>query len=197
MKALLLAWVLVGAVPKGTLVDRVVAVVDKQAITQSELLTEARVALALQVGEAAASGDLYADFLRTFVDFLVNQSLIAQQARRMGSAEVGEADIDRELRRFIMRFRSSDAFNAFLRRFDISDEVLRNIITRTLRNDRYIADRMRLRLLDADAAAARSSTKYKEALARWITELRESAEIRLLGPSDELELLRAGLEQAP
>lgn len=182
--------------PKGTLIDRVVAVVDKQVITQSELLTEARITLAFQLGEGAASGDLDQDFLDTFVDYLVNQNLIAQQARRLGSGEVSEADIEREHKRLVTRFRSGDAFKAFLRRYDISDEVLQNTISRTLRNDRYINDRMRLRLLETDTVTAKASAKYKQALTRWLAELRAAAEIRLLGPSGDLELLRPAASDA-
>ncbi len=171
--------------PPGTLVNRVVAVVDKDVITYSELLLEARVALAYKEGEVVASGELDEAFLDTFLTYLIDQYLIAMQVRRLGGVDIQEAEAERELRRFAQRFRSSDAFRAFLRRFDIPEERLKTILVRMLKNDRYVAERMRIRLVEN---AGRDERRYQEALARWLEELRTSAEIRLLGPSGELEL---------
>ncbi len=179
--------------PAGPLVDRVVAVVDKQVITLSELLVETRVTLVYKGGESAASADLDEQLLRTFADYVVNQTLVAMQARRLGAAEVSEVDVEHELWRFAQQFRTNDAYRAFLRRFDISDEVLRHIAQRNLRNDKYIAERMRLRLGERDATV--DSPRYQEALKKWLTEVRQSAEVRLLGPTGELEL--QGTEPAP
>jgi hypothetical protein len=181
-------WVLVALGSTPTLVDRVVAVVDKQVITHSELLTEARLALASE-GEVVASGDLDDQIVRRFLDYTVSQTLVAMQIRRLGSIDVSETEIDREVQRFSMRFRSNDSFRAFLRRFDISEESLRNFLARRVRNDRFIAERMRLKVPEGGDESARQA-RYEEALKRWLSELRAGAEIRLLGPTGELELQR-------
>jgi hypothetical protein len=178
----------------GTLVDRVVAVIDKQVITLSELLAEARIALAYKEGEQVASADLDEELLQHLRDYVVNQTIIAMQARRLGAAEVPESEVSREVQRFTGRFHSNDAFRAFLRRFDISEETLRNLTYRNLRNDRYVAERMRLRV--AARYAEPSSPQYQEAFKRWLAELRESAEVRLLGPTGELELQPHGAAEA-
>ncbi len=188
--SLLLAIVLASA--PGTLVDRVVAVVDKQVITHSELLTEVRLALALQEDEAVATGELDEQLLQRFLDYVVNQTLLSIQVRRLGSIEVSEGEIDREVQRFSQRFRSLDAYRAFLRRFDISEETLRNALARRLRNDRFIKERMRFKLADRSGSEAERSARYAQALERWLAELRAGAEIRLLGPTGELELQTRG-----
>ena len=105
----------------------------------------------------------------------------ALQPLRIGGA--ADAQIEREVQRFSQVFRTLDSYRAFLRRFDISEELLRHLLGRNLRNDHYIADRMRLRVQGEGPGTPR----YQEALQRWLAELREGADLRLLGPTGELE----------
>lgn len=184
--AWVLAAVLSGAVP-GTLIDRVVAVVDKQVLTLSELLVEARVALVLREGEQAGSADLDEAAMRAFLDYTVNQMLVSMQARRLGGVEVASAEIEREVRRFAQRFRSPDAYRAFLRRFDIAEDTLRNLLERNLRNERYITARMRLSA-DGSGDWDPSTSRYQQALRRWLEDLRDTADLRIVNPTGELEL---------
>ena len=176
------------ATPPGMLVDRVVAVVDKQVLTQSELLIEARVALALREGGDAAAADLDEPIVRAFLDYVVNQMLVSAQARRLGAEQVAGSEVDREVQRFADLFRSSDAYRAFLRRFDVSEEALRHILERNLRNQRFIADRMRL-IGAGDRFADVRSPEYQAALKKWLDELRDTGDVRVLGPTGELELV--------
>jgi hypothetical protein len=193
--ALVLA-ALTGAPVPGTLVDRVVAVVDKQVVTQSELLLEARVALLLREGEIAATADLDDQALHAFLDYLVNQLLVAGQARRLGAVEVSAGEVEHDLRELARRFRSPDAYRAFLRRFDASEDQLRNILARNRRNERFIADRMRL-IGAADRLVDPSSPQYQQALRKWLDELRDAVDVRLLGPTDELELQPRRVQPTP
>ncbi|MBI3178570.1 MAG: SurA N-terminal domain-containing protein [Deltaproteobacteria bacterium] len=163
--------------------DRVIAVVDNEVITYSELLREARVALVKREGEQIAGADLGAELLASFLDYLINQTMIAARARRVGGVEVSEQDVDREAARFAQRFRTPAAYQAFLRRFDISEEVLRDTLRRDLRSERYIQDRLRAWRVDAGDADATAA-----AVKRMAQEMREGVELRVLGPSDELEL---------
>jgi hypothetical protein len=193
-----LALVAALGVPPGTLIDRVVAVVDKEVVSQSELLVEARVALAQHEGEAAAATDLDEPALKAFLEWLVSQILVSAQARRLGAAEVTAAEVERDLQALTQSFSSPDAYRAFLRRFDISEDRLRNILERDRRNERFIADRMRL-LGSGERGADPSSPPYQQALRRWLEELRDAVDLRLLGPTGELELQpkRGGASAAP
>lgn len=184
MGILLLA---LSAAQPGVLVDRIVAVVDRQVITHSELLTEARVALALRQSGKAASADLNHDFLGGFREYLINAILVSQQARRLASVEISDAELQQKARQFESAFRSQRAYRAFLRRFDISEEVVANILRRTLRNQRFVAERMRLRVLQSGKGAQMGDERYQKALKGWLDELRANADIRLPGPAGRLE----------
>jgi len=175
------------AAPPGTLIDRVVAVVDKEVVTQSELLVEARVALAQREGEAAAATDLDEPALKAFLEWLVSQILVSAQARRLGAAEVTAAEVERDLQALAQSFSSPDAYRAFLRRFDVSEDRLRHILERNRRNERFIGDRMRL-IGAGERGTDPSSPQYQQALRRWLEELRDAVDLRLLGPVGELEL---------
>lgn len=189
MIALLLAVALQadGGAPPGTLVDRVIAVVDNEVITHSELLIEARVALALREGGEAASRDLAPELLTALLDYLVNQVLVASQARRSGVPLVAEHAVNGRVRQLQQRFRSQTAYDAFLRRFGISEAAIRRILRRDLQNQRFIDKQMRSRLLVLGSEHGNRQARYNHALKRWLEEQRDSVEIRLLGPDDQLE----------
>lgn len=173
--------------PQGTEIERVVAVVDKEVITQTELLTETRVALAWRQGEHAASADLNEELFQVFRDYVVDQTLVAIQVRRLGSVEVSDEEIDQRAWQFSQHFSSMSAYHAFLRRFGISESTVRDILARDLRNDRYITQRMRTRVVSGRGSTS-TPENYAETLRGWIRELRQGAELRLLGPDGDLEL---------
>ncbi len=177
------ASLLAAPLPPGTLVDRVIAVVDNEVITHSELLREARIALAKREGEQVAGAELGPELLQSFLDYLINQTMIAARARRVGGVEVSEQDVEREVTRFAQRFRTPAAYQAFLRRFDIPEEALRETLRRDARSERYIQERLRAWRIDASDAEATAS-----AVKRMMQEMREGVELRVLGPADELEL---------
>ncbi|MEZ0314692.1 MAG: hypothetical protein ACAI38_23225 [Myxococcota bacterium] len=176
-----------GAPADAHLVDWIVAVVDKEVVTRSELVSEARIALAYRGGETSEEAALDEEFLRDFRDYLINQILIADQARRLGAAEISEEEVGAELERFATGFRSVAAYEAFLRRYDIALESLRGVLRRDLRNARFIDQRMRARLLASEDDPDRDA-QYVKALERWLAELRDTAEIRLPGKHGELEV---------
>ena len=186
----LLCALLVGA-PQGSLVDWIVVVVDKEAVTRSELITEARIALAYRGGETSETAALDDDFLNGFRDYLINQIVVATQARRLGAAEVAEDDVNVEVDRFASGFRSPAAYEQFLRRFDIPADTLRDVLRRDLRNARFIDQRMRARTLASENDPNRDA-QYMKALERWLAELRAAADIRLPGKNGELEAQDAG-----
>lgn len=181
MSALLALLVL--AQPEGTLIDRVVAVVESEVITETELVLEARIALARRGAVRSAAKPIDARFVETFRDYLINQTLIANQATRLGSISVSDQEVETELERFADVFPSRTAFEAFLRRFGISEERVRGILLRDLRNGRFITRRMNVRLMGKREPA---SPEYREALERWLRELREASTIRVLGPDGRL-----------
>lgn len=172
-----------------TLIDQVVVVVDKEALTESELMTEARISLISREGRIGlhlAEGPLDAELLAATRDYVVNQILIDNHVRRLGAAEVSTEQVDQALERFADTFPSRAAYDAYLRRYGISQETIRDIIRRDLSNEFYINQRLR-----AWTAGSRTPQEGKaraqKALKRWLEDLRKNAEIRVLGPTGELE----------
>jgi hypothetical protein len=188
---LLCLGLLFSAVPPGQLIDRVIAVIDKEAITESELVMEARVALALRTGEKAAGSDLAPTLLQELQDYVINQLLVAAQARRLGAADISDDDVNGRLRQFMQRFHSTESYQQFLQRHGISESMVRNILRRDLGNEVYIARRMKTRVaLPSDAGEQSDEElqeRYEKALAEWLSELRQSADIRILRDHGELE----------
>jgi hypothetical protein len=177
------------ALPPGVLVDRAIAVIDNEVITHSELLREARIALVMREGARAASEDLPTELLASFLDeYLLNQVIIASQARRLGAVDVSQEDVDRQVDRFAALHGSPAAYKAFLRRFDISQAALRDTLRRDIRVERYVAERMRAWKFGYEGAPKERDQQYREALKRWMRELREGVELRILSPSGQLEL---------
>lgn len=172
------------AVPSGTLIDRVTAVVDAEVLTESELLVEARVVLARQ-GPDGAAKPVDRAFLVSVREYVVNQILIANQARRVGVVEIPESEVAGALARFEQGFASAAVYRAFLRRFGISEARLQEIIRRDLRNERYLAQRLRSRLGVAEAGRPE---RMAEEVKKFVEELRQRARIRLLGSNGELEI---------
>lgn len=168
----------------GTLLDRVVVVIDQEVITQSELLAEARMMLAWRAGEQAALADISPELLATLRDHLVNEILVANQARRLGFEGVSDEALAERLWQFKQRF-ATGGYRAFLQRFNLQQEVVEDVLRRDLRNEGYLAQRLRGRPTSEEGDAARA---YKAAVRKWVLELRQSAEIRLAGEDGVLEL---------
>ena len=172
----------------GTLVDRVVVVVDKQVIVQSEFLVETRVALARREGGRAAAGPLTEELLEGMRDYLIDQLLVSSLVRRAGDTDVSREEVDVRLQAMSNRFRSAAAYEAFLRRFGITEDMVRSILRREIRNERFVAAQMRAWLLEGDGILA--AGRQEAALKDWLQRLRAAAKIRYLGPRGDLEEVR-------
>jgi len=162
---------------EGVVVDRIIAVVDDESITQTEFLAQARIEVARRQGEFAASEPFPAELLESLRDFTINQLLIASEARRMGGELVTEKELDLAVARLTRMFRSADAYKAFLRRFGIGESTVRALLRRDMRNERFIQQVMRTRLSgEVDQRA------YEKAVTTWLGQLRDSAAVRVIGP---------------
>jgi len=174
-----------------TVVDRVIAVVDKEIITETELLAEARIALVLRAGLSGLGlmdGEVDPGLLLSMRTYVINQVLVAHQVRRLGGVGVSEQEVDHALRGFVMRFGSTAAYDAFRRKFDVSEQAVRAVLRRDLRNAKYVDQRMRSWLATADDGDSEEERR-KQALASWLEEVQRAVEIRMLGPEGELERL--------
>ena len=153
-------------------------------------MLEARIALIAREkgrGYQLADGPLDEELLALTRDYLVNQLLIAAHLRRLGTVEVSAEEVEAALAELVGAFPTPEAYLAFKRRYDISEEALRNILRRDLRNTRYIEQRMRT-WVGGDTDDDEREQRARRAFERWLADLRKGAEVRLLGPAGELEV---------
>lgn len=171
---------------RGVVVDQIIAVVNGEPITQSELTQETRIALAQRKGEQAALVALEEQVLVAFRDYVVNQRMVSVHVRRLGSLELARKIVDEALKKFKSKFRSPSSYQAFCRRFDIRESTIRAILRRDLRNELFIRDRLRSRKLGKRFSDT-VDTWSKQALTHLLAEMKETVEIRFLDADEQLE----------
>jgi hypothetical protein len=173
------------SVPQGVLIDRVVAVIDKEVVTESEVRAEARLALAYRHGGSAATAPLAPEFMDNFLwGYLTNQLLIAAQARRVG-LEVPDEDVSRERQYLVGQFSSATAYDAFLAHYLISEKMVVAILRRGLQNGRYLMKRLGIRTVGSRILF--DWPKDNRTLTNLLRDIRRSGEIQLRLGNGELE----------
>jgi hypothetical protein len=135
----LIAFVLVCAA-RGGVVDRVAVVVASEAITQSEVEEEARMAQFLNNEPL----DLSAAARRAAADRLVDQYLIRQEMEVSRFPGPNAAEADNMLRKLrAERFPSTGGFQAALRKYGVSEDELKTHLRWQLAAMRFTDQRFR------------------------------------------------------
>jgi hypothetical protein len=142
-------------------VERIVAVVRNPAgaaprpITLTRLTEEARIALIGRGGVEAATATLDAPALRAALRGLIDQWLVADEAKRLQVDEVAREDVLLMLRHFQDRFPSPEAYRTFLASADLSEAEVEVTLTRQLKVQRYLDSRVgrAARVTDEEVAA--------------------------------------------
>jgi hypothetical protein len=175
-----------------------------RAILLSRLTAEARIAMISRGAVEAASRPMDAEALRAALSWLVDQTLLADDAARLQLAEVSHEQAVAELARFQARFPARADYDRFLALSELTDEEVAGVLARMVRVDRYlesrtgrgafvadgeVADYVRLHGLSATSPSAREAVRAKvreervEAAVRdLLAELRSRAEVRILDP---------------
>lgn len=136
-----------GSLPAGAseVVDRVVAVVDGQVITQSELDFEARVALIERGGASAISAPLDAAALRSALQWAIAQRLEAAEADRLHAFTVEDSELLDRLRKFEAQFQSHDEYEHFLAAEEVDEPQLAEVLARSIRAEKVLDSKVRLK----------------------------------------------------
>ncbi|MGB8932767.1 MAG: hypothetical protein WCC48_16095, partial [Anaeromyxobacteraceae bacterium] len=150
MLLLLLAAVLAAEpAPEGRLIEAVLATVQTsparpvRPITLTRLREEARIALVARGATEAAFGRLDGPALSASLEWLIDQTLVAEEADRLLVAEVGRDEAEQELVRFRSRFASPAELARFLALNDLAEDELLVTLTRSLRVQRFVEGRVR------------------------------------------------------
>jgi hypothetical protein len=193
------------------LVEEVVAVLRSPAgaparvITLTRLAEESRIALVSRGAVAAASRPLDAPALRATLEWLIDQTLLFDDAVRLQVAEVSRDEAAAALHRFQARFPDPGAYARFLATNELSDDEVQAVLARMLRVERYLDRRVgrgavveesdvsayaRDHDLSAESRPSREAIRARMAQERvqaavrdLLAELRGRAEVRVLEPA--------------
>lgn len=114
----LLAW----NVNAQVLIDSVIAVVDGQAITQSELVNEFRIETIIDKPVSHEPTDIEK---RVYLERIINRKIVLQEAKKLGiTTSDRKKQVDERIAEIRTKFPSGDAFNAIIQKQEIEIEVL-------------------------------------------------------------------------
>lgn len=169
---------------QGTVIDRIVAVVegveDGRVITWSDLTFEAAIALVQRGGMQAATVRLDDQALRAVLDLAIAQRLLIAEADKVGAFQPNDEELDAAVRAFEARFDSPAAFQRFLRRHDADRAALREVLRRTMRAERVLEGRVRLRAQVSEGDVRRYYDIHQQELNGGYEEVRQGLREKLL-----------------
>lgn len=191
-------------------VEEVVAVLRNpvgappRAITLTRLTEEARIVLVSRGAADAAFRPIDGPALRATLEWLIDQTLLADEAARLTLADVGGDQVAAELVRFQARFATPAAYTRFLAASELAEEEVAAVLARMLGVDRYLDTRLGRGAAVPDdevqayllqhglgegSRATREAARARLAAARLdgqvralVAELRGHADVRILDP---------------
>ena len=133
---LTLLFVFAGIPANAVTIDRVAAVVDRQAIAVSEVsqMVETR----FFTRPAGQSED---DYRHAVLDNLIAQALRYRDVERFGAQDIPKDSIEARLQQIEKRFASPAEFTAALERAELTPDEFRALIKRQLQVEAYIQER--------------------------------------------------------
>jgi peptidyl-prolyl cis-trans isomerase SurA len=182
---------------RAELVDRVVASVNSEVITLSELERA--------VGFNVAFGGKDGDKLRIeTLEGLINRHLLIQEAYRLKFVEVSDQDVNAEIEKLKMRLGSDDAFAGFLARLEMTREQVGRMLGERLLVEKFVEKKIglyirvsrdeaqgyfsnhaaefkgkRFQEVQKTITAELTDQKLEQQVAQYLAELRSKADIRL------------------
>ena len=166
--------------PPGRVVDRVVAVIENQVLTLSELEFEARVVLVQRGAIRAAEASLDEQTLRMALELAIDQRLLVAGADRLQAFPAERSEVEARLRAFRERFESESALLAFLARHDTDLDQLTVVLERGARAERILDSRIRLRAQVSEAEVRRHWQQHAAELGGPYEAVRDSLKERLV-----------------
>jgi hypothetical protein len=187
------------------LLDEVVAVVESQTITLSELSAEARILLVEQQGAQLADATPDRALLAASLRRVIEERVVLAEVDRLKLFDLDRAEVDAALARLRGKFPARDRWLAFTRSLQLTDDEIGAVLARGIRVARYLDNRLKLaaQLRDSEldeALRARGGAagsvdrqglrqklareKYDRLLSELLGELRRRADVRVLDSLD-------------
>jgi hypothetical protein len=132
--------------PEGRVIDEVVAVIEGQVLTRSELEFETRVEFIQRGAVQAAFEPLDEETLRAGLEQAINVRLQVLSADRLEALPAELEEVEARLARFRDRFEREQAFRGFLARWGADVKLLTEVLGRQVRAGRILDSRIRPRL---------------------------------------------------
>lgn len=179
------------------LIDRVVASVNNEAITFSEL--NQAVSFNIAVGGGSTE-----NLREQTLEGLINRRLLTQEAYRLKFVEVSEQDIDTEIEKLKKRLGPDAALADFLTRLDITAGQLRRMLRERLLVERFIEKKIglfirvsreeaqdffnrnaarfkgrRFQEVQKEITAGLQEQKLEEQMSQYLAELKSKADVRM------------------
>ena len=190
-----------GAPPRIVL-DQAVASVEGKVITASQLDFEARVLLVNAGGLEAAFAPLDHEVLSKSLNAVLDQRLATLEADKIDAYAVDQAEVDKAITTFRGRFATDERFRLFLERHETDMNDLGQVLRRTLRAQRAIDGRLRLKAQVSESEARQYPSQHPELreqpieavrqklfsqrfallMREELNQARRQADVRLLGP---------------
>ncbi len=126
------------AVARAELIDRIVAAVNNDVITLSDL----RQAVAFNLAVGGKGDGRQAE--KETLEGLINRRLLVQEADRVRVVEVSEQDVAAERERFRTRIGSEDVYRAFLARTGLTEARLDRMLGERLLVERFVQKKIGL-----------------------------------------------------
>lgn len=190
----------------GTLVERVVAVVEGQVVTLAQLEFEARVFLIERGGSEATTAPVDNATLRSVLAISIAQRLQTLEADKLQVYRLDESALGQSLVAFEERVGGRLPLQRFLAQQDMDRSQLVELLARAQRSEKILDSKIHLRALVSEAETRReyedhpqrygpsfeaASPAVREALTRVryralaqqeLASLRANANVRVLGP---------------
>lgn len=149
--------------PRSRLIDQVVAIIEGQVLTRSELEFETRVALVQQGGLQAAFAPLDDEALKGGLELAMDLRLQVLSADRLEAFPAEQEEVEARVTGFRQLFESSEAFHAFLARSGADLKLLTEVLERRVRAERILDSRIRPRVQVSEAEVLRYYQKHASA----------------------------------
>ena len=174
-------------------VERVVAIVDRQTITLVDVKHAAAIEIAKQVGSSVYARPWPKGFLSEIRKHLMQRTLLLVEARRYSQQDPTDNEVEAVMNAFKSRFENAKGFKRFLEQTLISEDELRDDLRKSLYVDHFLSFRIRSRIEvpDQEDEAARQRAIDDEFLKRTLVFMRElvdKAEVRIVGEMPEIQL---------
>lgn len=183
-------------------IDRAVASIEGRVIAASQLEFEARVLLIDAGGVTAAFAPLDQQVLDASLKAIIDQRLAVLEADKLEAYPLDEGELEGAIARFRSRFESEERFVRFLFNHEAELTDLAEVLRRSLRAQKALEGKLRLRatVTDADARAymlehAEFKTtpldkvksmlvqkRFGDLVREELSEQRRQHDVRLLGP---------------